>query len=105
MGTVVLKSTVSAVTGGKPGQQDAEGGAGAGAAAAQPGWAELANDIVVNEKVLLGSRCGGLVNTQQCGVDGAGGAGVFPQHQPRASAPWHALGNASGSPKAPYAQP
>lgn len=24
----------------------------------QPGWSELANDVVVNEKVLVGSRCG-----------------------------------------------
>jgi hypothetical protein len=23
-----------------------------------PGWSELANDIVVNEKLLVGSRCG-----------------------------------------------
>lgn len=28
------------------------------AACLQPGWSELANDLVVNEKVLVGSRCG-----------------------------------------------
>ena len=26
--------------------------------ASMPGWSSIANDIVVNEKVLLGSRCG-----------------------------------------------
>eukprot|EP00878_Enallax_costatus_P024420 GHUV01026058.1.p1 GENE.GHUV01026058.1~~GHUV01026058.1.p1 ORF type:complete len:312 (+),score=51.16 GHUV01026058.1:32-967(+) len=40
MGTLVLKTTVSL--------NDPE----------MPGWSELANDIVVNEKVLVGSRCG-----------------------------------------------
>eukprot|EP00775_Hariotina_reticulata_P010351 gene10351-10509_t len=40
MGTLVLKTTVSLND------------------PSMPGWSELANDIVVNEKVLLGSRCG-----------------------------------------------
>ena len=40
MGTLVLKTTVA------PGAIDA------------PDWAELANDVVVNEKKLVGSRCG-----------------------------------------------
>lgn len=39
MGTILLKSTVSA-------SHDVS----------MPGWSELANDIVVNEKVLVGSR-------------------------------------------------
>ena len=46
LGTLVLKSTVSphaATTGG---------------ADAPPNWAELANAIVVDEKALVGSRCG-----------------------------------------------
>ncbi|MEW5299730.1 MAG: hypothetical protein WDW36_002716 [Sanguina aurantia] len=44
LGTVLLKSTVS--TSGHSGCPN------------QVSWAELANDIVVNEKTLLGSRCG-----------------------------------------------
>jgi len=40
MGTLVLKSTVSL--------KDPN----------MPGWSEIANDLVVNEKVLVGSRCG-----------------------------------------------
>lgn len=40
MGTLVLKTTLSL--------NDPD----------MPGWSELANDIVVNEKVLVGSRCG-----------------------------------------------
>eukprot|EP00798_Chlamydomonas_sp_ICE-L_P020032 gene20032-26750_t len=40
LGTVVLKSTVSLKD------------------PTMPGWSEIANDIVVNEKVLVGSRCG-----------------------------------------------
>lgn len=40
MGTVVLKSTVSSTD------------------AASTPWAEVANDVVVNEKQLVGSRCG-----------------------------------------------
>ncbi|WIA29344.1 hypothetical protein OEZ86_011849 [Tetradesmus obliquus] len=40
MGTLVLKTTVSLHD------------------PAMPGWSELANDIVVNEKTLVGSRCG-----------------------------------------------
>ncbi|KAI9003450.1 GroES-like protein [Hyaloraphidium curvatum] len=40
MGTIVLKTTVSA------------------AAQAAVSWSELCNDIVVNEKILVGSRCG-----------------------------------------------
>ena len=40
MGTIVLKSTCSAVND-----------------AAMPAWSDIANDIVVNEKRLQGSRC------------------------------------------------
>ncbi|KAF6262538.1 GroES-like protein [Scenedesmus sp. NREL 46B-D3] len=40
LGTLVLKTTVSLDD------------------PAMPGWSELANDIVVNEKTLVGSRCG-----------------------------------------------
>ena len=43
LATIVLKSTCSAV----------------GAAAAAPDWSSIANDVVVNEKTLLGSRWGG----------------------------------------------
>ncbi|KAF8073035.1 neoA [Scenedesmus sp. PABB004] len=43
LGTLVLKTTVSALP---------------SAARDAPTWAELANDIVVNEKTLVGSRCG-----------------------------------------------
>ncbi|KXZ48894.1 hypothetical protein GPECTOR_24g183 [Gonium pectorale] len=57
LGTILLKSTVSTV------QPHAEAGVEAGPARhhACDGavhWAEVANDIVVNEKVLVGSRCG-----------------------------------------------
>eukprot|EP00198_Chlamydomonas_reinhardtii_P001904 XP_001691240.1 predicted protein [Chlamydomonas reinhardtii] len=65
LGTVLLKSTVSTLqppaapatattAGSEQGQQQGP----AAATAAAPTWAELANDIVVNEKVLVGSRCG-----------------------------------------------
>lgn len=40
LGTVLLKSTVSLHD------------------PSMPGWSEVANDVVVNEKVLVGSRCG-----------------------------------------------
>ncbi|GFR49783.1 hypothetical protein Agub_g11722 [Astrephomene gubernaculifera] len=83
LGTILLKSTVSTTqhTQQQSDQQQAEEGAeklqtadgncttqhakGEGAATATassccaaPLWAEIANDIVVNEKVLVGSRCG-----------------------------------------------
>lgn len=43
MGAIVLKSTCSAVND-----------------AAMPAWSDIANDVVVNEKRLQGSRCGKL---------------------------------------------
>ncbi|EFJ51367.1 hypothetical protein VOLCADRAFT_103412 [Volvox carteri f. nagariensis] len=74
MGTVLLKSTVSTNEQRQEPQlqqqqrEDDEeqlhnGGcrgdkSGASPGPRAPGWAELANDIVVNEKVLVGSRCG-----------------------------------------------
>lgn len=48
LGTVVLKSTVAAAA--------AAGGPSGDAAA--PSWSEIANDLVVQEKRLIGSRCG-----------------------------------------------
>lgn len=47
MGTIVLKSTCSAVSD-----------------AGMPAWSDIANDIVVNEKKLVGSRC----DTLPCSV-------------------------------------
>ena len=47
MGSIVLKSTCSAVND-----------------AAMPAWSDIANDVVVNEKRLQGSRCAS-VSTQQ----------------------------------------
>ncbi|GLC46561.1 hypothetical protein PLESTB_001620900 [Pleodorina starrii] len=61
LGTILLKSTVSAVQqqGGQQGEgQAADACCGQRPQAQAPSWAELANDIVVNEKVLVGSRCG-----------------------------------------------
>ncbi|GIL67721.1 hypothetical protein Vafri_21049 [Volvox africanus] len=66
MGTVLLKSTVSTVgqleQEARRGQEETQvNGAADGHTCRRPqapGWAELANDIVVNEKVLVGSRCG-----------------------------------------------
>ncbi len=108
MGTIVLKSTVSAVTGGRPGQQDAAQaaeagtgtGAGAGAAAAHPCWAELANDIVVNEKVLLGSRCGSRLTPRDAGRTGPMGQ-RFSCSNSHVLVGWHALVNAFGPLEAP----
>lgn len=85
LGTVLLKSTVSTLqppaapatattAGSEQGQQQGP----AAATAAAPTWAELANDIVVNEKVLVGSRCvsacvRACVRVRRCQLSGARG--------------------------------
>jgi len=46
LGTIVLKSTVSAAA------------AASSSGDAAPSWSEIANDLVVQEKRLVGSRCG-----------------------------------------------
>lgn len=55
LGTLVLKSTVSTVPPGVAGDAPASVRPKVDA---MPAWSELANDIVVQEKKLLGSRCG-----------------------------------------------
>ena len=49
LATVVLKSTCSAV-----------------GDAAMPDWSSIANEVVVNEKTLLGSRWGCTAGPKQC---------------------------------------
>ena len=52
MGSIVLKSTCSAVSD-----------------ASMPAWSDIANDVVVNEKRLQGSRCGRpILHPSLCGI-------------------------------------
>jgi threonine dehydrogenase-like Zn-dependent dehydrogenase len=61
LGTVVLKSTCAVVGGGVGGGAAGAGNATAAAKSPPPAlveWPEIGNDAVVNEKTLVGSRCG-----------------------------------------------